>query len=249
MESYQGKDKEDERIHWMMFPLSTKFDNNNLITKFNELKIFTGVTQLTATAFRLCTQLETVDCRNISSFGTGDPQTWRNCYSMTRLVLSKIGQIGYQGSINASRSILYNANKLKRLILPSVATYRMLSDTAYPITLTMLDMGGKLVNFCNYSSSSYNSLYFGINGSTTVVIRRATPATGNTRFINPIRKLYVPESSLNDWKASTSFSGISSYIFAIGGAEWIAEFGSADEYANLTEQEYADTYGWLAEQE
>ena len=44
------------------------------------------------------------------------------------------------------------------------------------------------------------------------------------------------------YKADATWSAASAYIFAIGGEEWVEQFGSSSPYANLTEQEYQDNY-------
>ncbi|MDO4185149.1 MAG: hypothetical protein Q4D30_01475 [Bacteroidales bacterium] len=70
----------------------------------------------------------------------------------------------------------------------------------------------------------------------TLVIRSTTPPTVGLES-NGVVALYVPASAVETYKANSTFSGKASVIYAIGGAEWAAAFGSSDEYADY------DLYG------
>lgn len=152
--------------------------------------------------------------------------------------------IGYGGGSNDNRGFFNYCSSLKRLVLPSIVYYNGITDydKADLAPLTMVDLGAGLT----YSNGN------GGRGFTTdcvFVVRAKTPATFNSLTTIAINKLFVPADSVDTYKSASVWSKVASKTYAIGGIEWIAEFGSADEYANLTEQEYADTYGWLAEQE
>lgn len=85
----------------------------------------------------------------------------------------------------------------------------------------------------------------GVTANTQTYVLRPnqmiTNGDNGTFNFNP-KRIYVPSSVLEEYKANSIWSTWSSKIFAIGGAEWITQFGSSDEYADLTEQEYQDNY-------
>ena len=225
--------------------LSTKFAKNSLITKFNELQMFTAVTLLAPGSFTNCAALMELDCRNITGY-TGSStliQMFNGCTSLYRLILSKWSTFGAAGNVNASRDWLGNCTSLTRLILPSVVSFHAISN-GNTSGVTMVDLGPNYTTTNNASSSGYN-----FNSTKTVIVRAETPPSLGTSVTIAVRKLYVPADSVDLYKAAERWSARASVTYAIGGAEWIAEFGSSDEYANLTEQEYVDTYGWLEEQE
>lgn len=165
-----------------------------------------------------------------------------HCSSLYRLVLSKWRVFGAASTTNTDRNWIGNNPLLTRLILPSVTAYNAISNAT--TNLTMIDLGP------NHSSSTNASSVNRSYPSTAIMVARATtPVSLGTSVTVGVKKLFVPAESVDLYKEAARWSARASVTYAIGGAEWIAEFGSADEYANLTEQEYADTYGWLAEQE
>ena len=215
------------------------------MTSFNELKLFTSFKTISTAEFYNCSNLVAIDCRNVTARATGDPHTFSGCSKLVKLVLRNFsGYFGYNGSINTNRSILKNCSSLKRLIMPSCVNLDLLSEGAGTPVFTMMDFGQNLSVLCRYTGTSYSSA-LGINNSTVIVIRSTTPATGNATQIGRIRKLFVPASALQEWRESSSFSPAASYIFAIGGEEWVSLYGSSSEDANLTQEEYDDNYGSL----
>lgn len=85
----------------------------------------------------------------------------------------------------------------------------------------------------------------GVTANTQTYILRSTskievyPETYN---FNP-KKVYVPANLLETYKADSNWSTYYlNKLFSIGGSEWVTQFGSANEYADLTQQEYQDNY-------
>ena len=177
----------------------------------------------------------------MTSKAYGDSRIFSGCSKLVKLVLRDFsGDFGFSGSINNNRSILLNCSSLKRLIMPSCINIDNLSY-GNTIAFGLMDFGEDFKILSRYTGTGYvNGL--GITNETIIVIRSTTPATGNAVQIGRIRKLFVPESSLQEWKESASFSAAAAYIFPIGGEEWVNLYGSTDEYANLTQQEYEDNY-------
>lgn len=217
--------------------LSNKFASNNLIEFFNEGKYFTNCTTLNSSEFQYCSKLKEVYMGYALNTAASERyHPFHSCGSLYKVNLRSMAWVGYSGSINANRSMFYHCYALKRLVLPNTTNARMLADDGP--SLTMYDIGSKLVNI-NLRC---------INTSTGVLVLRGAPPSIQSTNTIPAR-IYVHSEYLEQYKKATGWVNYATKIFAIGGAEWVAEFGSADEYANLTEQEYADTYGWLEEQE
>lgn len=82
----------------------------------------------------------------------------------------------------------------------------------------------------------------GFTTSCIFVVRATTPATFNSLTTIAVSKLFVPAGSVDTYKAASVWSKVASKTYAIGGSEWVAQFGSSDEYANLSEEEYAKNY-------
>lgn len=164
------------------------------------------------------------------------------CSSLHRLILSKWRVFGAASAVNSERDWVGGCTNLKKLILPSATTIHGIRNAAFGVT--MVDIGSNYTTSNNASSTNH-----AFTSSIVDIVRAATPPSLGTSVTIASKRLYVPAESVDSYKAAARWSARASVTYAIGGAEWIAEFGSADEYANLTAQEYADTYGWLAEQE
>lgn len=202
--------------------------------------MFSSVTSIINLSFNGCSKLKEIDCRHIISLNYSS-NTFGNCTNLYKIILSSCKTIGFVGNVNNQRAIFYNCNNLTRLVMPTLEKFYAIGQyNGTETKLSMVDIGNKLSNIegGNKRLSSTTS---------TVVIRAKSPTSSINSFL--FRRLYVPSDAVEVYKNDSVWSSFASKTYAIGGAEWIAEFGSADEYANLTEQEYADTYGWLAEQE
>ena len=152
-----------------------------------------------------------------------------NCTSLYKVNLRSMAFVGFTGSINANRSMFYHCYALKRLVLPNTTNARLLADSG--TSLTMFDIGDKL---------AYINLRC-INTSTGVlVLRGAPPSIQSTTHIPA--KIYVHSEYLAQYKEATGWANYAAKIFAIGGEEWVTQFGNTNEYANLTEEEYQDNY-------
>lgn len=72
----------------------------------------------------------------------------------------------------------------------------------------------------------------------TYIIRSTTPPDKyGTGTFAKLHRVYVPSESVSTYKSHSKWSSMSSYIYAIGGSEWAAQFGTADEWADY------DKYG------
>ena len=106
--------------------------------------------------------------------------------------------------------------------------------------------GLKLIDIGTTCTSIGRNAWYpkGVADKITVVVRAVIPPTygeSTGYYLNP-KALFVPYESLENYKTATNWSKNASVIYAIGGEEWVAQFGSSDEYANLTQQEYLNNY-------
>ena len=211
--------------------LSNKFASNNLIEFFNEGKYFTNCKTLNADEFSYCTNLKEVYMGYALKTSRSEGyHPFRNCTSLYKVNLRSMAWVGYDGTTNTNRSMFYNCSSLKRLVLPNTTNARVLSDSS-GFSLTMYDIGSKLVNINLVS----------INKSTGVLVLRGAPPSIQSTSSIPHR-IYVHSEYLEQYKEATGWANYAAKIFAIGGEEWVTQFGTTNEYANLTEEEYQDNY-------
>lgn len=176
--------------------------------------------------------------RKWTFIGGSANQIFYNDHNLVKLNCASAESFGCNMSYNANRSWMGGCTMFKRLILPSITSF---NTPGYGPTYEIIDLGVNL--------SSIGGNYTDCYKSASLIIRATNPEFSTNAVPSSISKIFVPAISLEEYKASSKWSSVISKIYAIGSEEWVAKFGSADEYADLTEQEYADTYGWLAEQE
>lgn len=160
------------------FPLSTRFNSNTLIKKFNELILFTSYTTIGDTVFRNCSNLEEVDFTNITSAETGT-----NFYA-------------------------YNGTKLSLIKFPNITIIPNYATRSAPGHLIF---GNKVTRIGRYAF--YNRYQY-------IVIKTAAPpaivsGTSLTIAASGTLRIYVPDDSVDTYKANTVFSSVASYIKAI----------------------------------
>lgn len=126
---------------------------------------------------------------------------------------------------------------LQKIILPSLKTsgdycFRGTKNT------TIIDIGP------NYTSL-FSKMAGGVTANTqTFVLRpdRVVNVNPETYNFNP-KRIYVPSNQLEAYRTDSNWSTYyANKLYAIGGTEWTTQFGSSDEYADLTQQEYLDNY-------
>ena len=144
---------------------------------------------------------------------------------------SLVNMYGCTFAINTSN---HTNTDLKRVIAPKITLmnhFRYGSPFRYCTQLELFDAGEDLATI----GTSYANPLFG--SSKAVFVCRATTVPTLGCSLNTLKAIYVPSESIDDYKAATNWTTKSSIIYAIGGSEWVTEFGSADEYADLTSQE------------
>ena len=159
--------------------LSTYFRNNTLITKFGELNKFSNVTILTGSTSNA----------NSSTF-TGT--------NLSKIGLEKIVSLtnGYA---------LANLSKLKSAYLPKLSTLSARYGMQYCTSLEKIEIGDKLT-----------AISFGVwrncSSLTVAIFHSTTPPTASTNNFQstPIASgngyIYVPDESVDDYKAASNWS-------------------------------------------
>lgn len=103
-------------------------------------------------------------------------------------------------------------------------------------TMTQYTFSGNTAELIDIGNVTGSYFYPGNGNSSsntvTVILRSTTMPTFSTFNKTNVRRIYVYDSILNDFKTNSKTSSAASITFAIGGAEWEAEFGSSDEWAD-----------------
>ena len=162
-----------------MFPLSNKMRQNTLITKFNELRLFTNYKTIEDRVFYNCSSLVEADFSNITSATTG---TDFYAFNGTKLGIIKLPNI---------------------TIIPHYSS--RIPTSAH---LIFCDKVTRIGRYAFYDRRQY------------IVIKTETPpsivsGTSLTIAASGTLRIYVPDDSVDTYKASTVFSSVSSYIRAI----------------------------------
>lgn len=246
----------DKSISCWLNPLSTKFRQNSLITKFNEFAYFTGVTSLARLAFQATTNLEEIEfptslvtlgaysndvvfsnCKFISIDMKNVSATYNGLNACTSLVYVnaknlKTAHIGFQG-----------CSSIKRIVLPNLATrntngYNGGSMLRQCTALELADIGSGVTYFADYA--------IGQDTQCTAVLRSKNFTISKNAFYN-IKRIYCT-SEMYDYLHNSSYNNSSGRVYVIGGTEWVADFGSSDVWADLTQEEYDYYYKDIVEQ-
>lgn len=161
---------------------------------------------------------------------------FNGCINLSKIYLRNITHINtYFSGTNTP----FDNVALTKIILPNLRTS---GNNLFKATknTTIIDIGP------NYTTAFYQMASGSVPQKTHTYILRSTQMlslndTGTYNF-NP-KAIYVPANLLDIYKSNSEWSAYwSNIIYAIGGEEWVAQFGSTDEYADLTEQEYQDNY-------
>ncbi len=192
------------------------FRNNTKIVKFNELVLFTNVTQ--SPNFEGCSKLQQWDGTNIKT-RSGHIGGW----SLHSITSHNTAGVAYFPNMENLSGTDTGCRYLTKWFLPKYKT-----SSNWPFRGIA---SGSLMDYGPESTA----LRLDYASQATVVIRNTTPPSVSS--ISSAETIYVPASAVETYKANSTFSGKASVIYAIGGAEWTAAFGSSDEYADY------DLYG------
>ena len=204
--------------------LSTKIAQNTLVTSFEELKYFTNCKVLSYASFQGCNQLVSINCVNIT---TVQGMAFYNCTRLRRICSDTDGVAYFPNvtSITGDHSLNVGSSTIKYLYLPKITTQ---SGWSFRGRTLLVDWGPNI--------TSINASYLTMN---PVICRAKTPPSLSRNTSTHISSYaFVPADCVDTYKSTGNWATyFSSNIKAIGGDEWIATFGSADEYADY------DLYG------
>lgn len=248
-----------------MIPLQNKFQKNTLIETFNELVKFTGFTSIAANAFDSCSNLQSIYITGKTSLGNYAFQNCKRLSNMVGLMdvktIGKYAMAYMEGAPWPNSNARVLGEDVTSLGEGSIRGYNISGSAWNNVTKKafIIKEGGTGSLRINNSSIAYDKLeiidlpsrttYLGANinqipgsgytqWSTIYIIRSTTPPDKyDTGALAKIYRVYVPSESVSAYKSHSEWSSMSSYIYAIGGAEWAAQFGSADEWADY------DMYG------
>lgn len=182
-----------------------------------------NVTRLGSYTFWACPNLTTIDLKNVQYFGSG---TFQNTLKIKRIIAPNIissSTSGFKGT-----NFAYGSR-----------------------TLQLVDFGPQMVFLPKYIRYNQNSDYgYVINGggwSAVTVVCRSNSFTMDRLSLQCIYRCYCTEEMYDYLKSSTN-NNYTGCVYLIGGEQWIAQFGSSDPYANLTQEEYDYYYKDIVEQ-
>lgn len=200
-------------------------DSNGDWTRLpSEITVPSEVTELANSLFRSIKEVSSIIAPQVTKIGYR--VVWANS-NLKRFNSRRDGVYyfpNYVGGANngvmesVSLGCFYASNTIA--IFPSIQYAGMYLSA----NVRTMDFGANLSLFSNYTW----------NGQTkTVVFRGTTPPQCNENTLGFIpTKIYVPQSALETYKTDSFFYRYRDIIFAIGGTEWTAQFGSSGEYAD-----------------
>lgn len=239
-----------------MNPLSTKMNGNTLITKFNEFHYFTSVSTLGINSFVGCTNLVEIDFpTSLRTIGSYSSIGVMNRTALVNIDLKNV-TTAYIGFTDCTSLLRVNAKylqltygtfngctKLKRVIVPNLTNNNSSANGFNSFrncsNLELVDIGMNLNRMGN--------LAFNSSGKAVVVIRSKSFTTTNNTSLSAAKRIYC-YSEMYDYLTTSSHNSSPGKVYLIGGEQWIADFGSSDVWADLTQEEYDYYYKDIVEQ-
>lgn len=196
-------------------------DANNEWSRLpSEITIPSEITELANGMFRSVKEVTSVIAPQIEQMGYRT--FWRNS-ALRRFNSRRDGVYYFPNFLGTRNEPVYMS---MFMIADSIAIYPRIIYAEQYITqyVATVDLGADLVQISNLC---WNQI------TETVIIRATTPPTcSESTFYRAPTKIYVPQSALETYKTDSFFYRYRDIIFAIGGTEWTAQFGSSGEYAD-----------------
>lgn len=213
--------------YYLMTPLSSKFNRNTLIVKFNELKYFINYKTFETNTFTYCSNLEEIDIVNVQ-YQAHNGNTLNQCTKIKKLITYQY--LGLKGS-SSSATMYFTDTDLEYLLLPRALGQTGGSRSAQLQSYNnceFIDIGALInavYNLGRYSAAKY------------VVLRHPSVVTCYSWHTYKRRsKVFVPANLLEQYKVANVWKSYPQDIFAIGGTEWQEMFSSTSDPSS----EYAD---------
>lgn len=205
------------------------FERNELIETFEELQYFIALTKIESQRFRNCSSLKKVILpESVKSLLT---YSFFQCTALQDINLENLEHIGNFALSRTSlenktlnlRSVIdiginaFSETKIKRVILGSNITTLYVTPVSTDWNsgpfygckqLEFVDIPDSVINMGNYTFNRCASLQF-------VIVRNSTPPTLGTGTFNDTHdglKIYVPDASVEAYKAATNWSNYANKI-------------------------------------
>ena len=192
-------------------------------TSLSDLGDTTNITDLATEDF-YNTAITNVDMPKLKNFTTGYyANIFTNCKNLESVnlpILEKVGGAMFQGCnkltylklpmLTATATSCFVMSGLRKIVLPNLVTH---GGGAYSSnTVLGIIIGDKITSIGNQAFSNGYALQVRY-----VVIKATTPPTCGTNILNYNRnpKIYVPDESVDAYKAATGFSTYASKIYPI----------------------------------
>lgn len=186
----------------------------------SEITVPSEITEFSNSLFRSVKDITSVIAPQVTQLGY---RTFYENSALKRFNSRKDGVFYFPNFLGSERQVSYMR---MALVAKSVAIYPKVVYASQYITqmVETVDFGtslNKMANLC------WNSI------TQAVIFRSLTPpiCTSSTFYYTP-SQIFVPQSVLETYKTDSFFYRYRDIIFAIGGAEWVARYGSANEYAD-----------------
>lgn len=229
--------------------ITQAFLNNTSLIKFHEFQYFTGIDGSGNQWFKNCKTLQEItlpnkdnlaiadsafyQCRDITVFNNWDKVTTLNNNSFREVTgdfMNLVANLDFTNIKQWGGSVAFGNTAITSLYLPNV---RITNDFYDLDNCTLIDIGHD--NYIEFGTF----LFWGWAAHECNLVFRC-PAVIKTNWIGMdmhqnatgcIFNLYVYEKYYNDY-VNDAYWSTANNIYKIGGAEWVAQFGSSDEWAD-----------------
>lgn len=230
-------------------------NENTLIQKFNEFHYFTSVSSLGVNSFVNCTALVEIDFpTSLKTIGSYSSTGVMNQTAVVNIDLKNVTTV-YVGFANCSSLLNVRAkylqftygtfngcSKLKRVILPNLTNNNSNANGFNSLRgCTNLELADIGMNLNRMGNLAFNS-----SGKAVVVIRSKSFTTTHNTSLSAAKRIYC-YSEMYDYLKTSSHNSSPGKVFLIGGDQWVADFGSTDDWADLTQEEYDYYYKDIVE--
>lgn len=209
--------------------------------------------------FRNCYKLSNIniDFSKVEIIGN---EAFRTCRELNinveDLYFEKLKSMGtnsfYEGRISTvTKNVIFNGDTtMNKFSTPDRGSYRntsiekiiILDNSSVAQTLPSQAIEGfaslKVLDFPKNYNFPNNCMVRSNNPTNCVIVIRRQSVAGylyTTTDAN-YKSIFVPANLVDTYKKTTGWTYFASKIFAIGGAEWVSEFGSSDPYADYPDQ-------------
>ena len=232
--------------------ITQAFQNNTELIKFHEFQYFTAIDGSGSSWFQNCKTLQEItlpnkdnlklassafmQCRDITVFNNWNKVTYLNqyvFYEVTDPFMTLVAGLDFSKITNFGGNDLRGNTAVTQLYLPSI---RYANNFYQLVNCTLLDIGHD--NIITFGTLLFADWARTLPHEANIVFR--CPAVIKTNWTGMdmhqnatgcVFNLYVYEKYYNDY-VNDAYWSTADNIYKIGGAEWVAQFGSSSEWAD-----------------